>query len=238
VSAQATLEVLDVSAGYGETRVLEGVSLTVPSGTVVGLLGRNGTGKSTLLRVISGMLRPQGGEVLLLGESIIDLAPEDRARRGLCCIAEGRSIFPSLTVRENLIMWSLAGDEAEAIERAIDAFPTLGTRLKQRAGTLSGGEQQMLAVSRAYVQRAQLVLIDEVSLGLAPRVIEEFTEFLVNLAASGTTLLLVEQYVNRALRLADYVYVLGRGKIAFSGEASAITEDELAQVYLGATGSA
>jgi branched-chain amino acid transport system ATP-binding protein len=227
------LEVRDVSAGYGDTRILDDVSLQVPARTVVGLLGRNGTGKSTLLRVISGMLHPQSGSVLLNGEEITGLYPYERARRGMCCIAEGRSVFPSLTVRENLMMWSLSGKEHEAIERATDAFPVLGKRLKQRAGSLSGGEQQMLAVARAYVQQAQLVLIDEVSLGLAPRVIEEFTEFLVQLAQSGATLVLVEQYVNRALQLADYVYVLGRGTVAFHGASSSISEEELADVYLG-----
>jgi branched-chain amino acid transport system ATP-binding protein len=227
------LDVCRVSAGYGETRVLNDVSIRVSAGSVVALLGRNGTGKSTLLRVISGMLRPESGDVMLSTENITRLAPEARAHRGLCCIAEGRSIFPNLTVRENLIMWSMSGNENEAIDRSVEAFPILGRRLKQRAGSLSGGEQQMLAVSRAYVQKARLVLIDEVSLGLAPQIVGEFSEFLLRLAETGTTLLLVEQGVNRALALADYVYVLGRGEVAFAGPASLASEDQLAAIYLG-----
>lgn len=223
----------DVRAGYGDTQVLRGVTLAVPDGSVVALLGPNGAGKTTLLRLASGLLRPTEGRVLLDGEDVSLEAPHALMRRGVCHVPEGRGVFPSLTVRDNLLLQSAPGGEREAVERAVSAFPRLGERINQVAGTMSGGEQQMLALARTYVQSPRLVLLDEVSLGLAPKVVDEIFEFLGVLRAEGAALLLVEQYVNRALALADYVYLLNRGEVAFAGEPAEIDEKSLHEQYVG-----
>jgi branched-chain amino acid transport system ATP-binding protein len=190
------LELRGIEAGYGEHAVLRDVSLTVPAGTVVAVLGPNGAGKTTLLRVASGLLRPSAGTVRLAGEDIT------RARRGLCHIPEGRGIYPSLTVRENLLLHSRPGQEATALDRATSAFPVLGNKLRQPARLLSGGQQQMLSLVRAYLADPKVVIVDEASMGLAPVVVDQIFEFLGEIAASGTALLIVEQYVSRALALA------------------------------------
>jgi len=226
-------ELRGVEAGYGGTRVLRGVDLIVPRRSIVALLGPNGAGKTTLLRAASGLLRPTAGDVLLDGESVLGRLPHELCARGLCHVPEGRGIFPSLTVRENLVLQSRPGSERESIDRAVSAFPRLGERLTQVAGTLSGGEQQMLALARTYVQRPQLVLLDEVSMGLAPKIVDEIFEFLGVLAAQGSSLLLVEQYVTRALAAADYVYLLNRGRISFAGEVSELDADAIAAEYVG-----
>jgi branched-chain amino acid transport system ATP-binding protein len=161
------------------------------------------------------------------------LSFDERVRRGMCHITEGRSIFPSLTVADNLRLFAHARDPRAATERAVDAFPRLGQRLAQTAGTLSGGEQQMLALARAYVSNAPLVLLDEVSMGLAPIVIDAIFECLHALASQGTTLLLVEQYVTKALDLADQVYVLAKGRVSFAGEATELADSDLVNHYLG-----
>jgi branched-chain amino acid transport system ATP-binding protein len=231
-------ELQHVSAGYGDAIVLRDVSITVPDATVVALLGPNGAGKTTTLRVASGLLRPRSGTVVLDGDNLTRLGPYRRVRRGLCHIPEGRGIFPSLTVRENLILDVPRGKEREAIEKAIDTFPVLGTRQKQVAGTLSGGEQQMLALVRAYVSDPKVVLVDEASLGLAPLVVDSLFEFLGRLAAAGVALLVVEQYVSRALELASTVYLLNQGEIVYSGEASDLDEDTIFALYAGSTADA
>jgi branched-chain amino acid transport system ATP-binding protein len=227
------LELRNVRAGYGETTVLRDVSLTVPDGGVVALLGPNGAGKTTALRVISGLIRPTDGQVLLNGEDVRRRKPYERTRKdGLCHIPEGRGIYPSLTVADNITLHARKGDESAAMERAIDAFPILGGKLKQPAGQLSGGQQQMLSFVRAYVQRPSLVLVDEASMGLAPVMVDEIFAFLAKIAAEGTSLLIVEQYVRRALAIADYVYLLNKGSIVFSG-ASGEVGDDLYTHYLG-----
>ena len=228
-------ELQHVSAGYGDTTVLRDVSITVPDSTVVALLGPNGAGKTTTLRVASGLLRPREGAVVLDGHDLTRLGPYRRVARGLCHIPEGRGIFPSLTVRENLVLDVPRGKEREAIEKAIDTFPVLGTRQKQVAGTLSGGEQQMLALVRAYVSDPSVVLVDEASLGLAPLVVDSLFDFLGRLAAAGVALLVVEQYVSRALELASTVYLLNQGEIVYSGDASALDEDTIFSLYAGST---
>jgi branched-chain amino acid transport system ATP-binding protein len=161
-------------------------------------------------------------------------SPHRLVDKGLCLVPEGRGIFGSLTVRENLVLCSKRGAEKDAVERAVDAFPRLGERLNQVARTMSGGEQQMLALSRAYIQRPRFVLLDEVSMGLAPKIVDEIFEFLRRLAHEGTALLLVEQYVTRALEAADYVYLLNRGQVSFAGEPDQLDADELAAHYVGA----
>jgi branched-chain amino acid transport system ATP-binding protein len=232
------LELQNVTAGYGETTVLRDVSITVPDSAVVALLGPNGAGKTTTLRVVSGLLRPQEGAVALDGDNITRLGPYQRVRRGLCHIPEGRGIFPSLTVRENLILDSPKGKEAEAFERATETFPVLGTRQRQIAGTLSGGEQQMLALVRAYVSNPNVVLVDEASLGLAPLVVDNIFQFLEKLANEGVALLLVEQYVSRALALASDVYLLNQGSIVYSGPSSELDEDTIFAMYAGSEATA
>jgi branched-chain amino acid transport system ATP-binding protein len=231
------LELRGIEAGYGGHTVLREVCVTVPPGTVVAVLGPNGAGKTTLLRIASGLLRPTAGTVLLGGEDVTRTPPHARARRGLCHIPEGRGIYPTLTVRENLVLHSRRGEEDAALDRATSAFPVLGERLRQSAGQLSGGQQQMLSLVRAYLTSPRLVLVDEASMGLAPVVVDQIFGFLGQIAASGTALLIVEQYVNRALALADAIYVLSKGGVVFSGTPAEITDDLVAH-YLGTAAGA
>jgi branched-chain amino acid transport system ATP-binding protein len=222
-----------VTAGYGETVVIRDVTVVVPTASVVALIGPNGAGKTTLLRAASGLLRPRTGTIVVDGEDHTGDTSFQLAAAGLCHIPEGRGVFASLTVRENLVLHARAGAEDDGVERAVDAFPTLGNRLSQVAGTMSGGEQQMLAVARAYVCRPRIVLLDEVSMGLAPMVVDVIFESLVRLAAEGAALLLVEQYVTRALEMAGYVYVLNRGRVTFAGEPSELEGEDVFAEYLG-----
>jgi branched-chain amino acid transport system ATP-binding protein len=209
------------------------VHLAVPAGRVVALLGANGAGKTTLLRVASGLLPPRSGRLVVDGVDRTGAAAETLTDVGVCHVPEGRGVFPSLSVRENLRLFSRPGDEAAALDRAVDAFPRLGERLNQVAGTMSGGEQQMLALARAYLGQPRFVLLDEVSMGLAPRIVDEIFAFLGRLAAEGTALLLVEQYVTKALELADHVYTLARGQIAFAGEPAELAGEDVFASYLG-----
>jgi branched-chain amino acid transport system ATP-binding protein len=180
------LRLESVSAGYGATEVLRGVSLSVPTSSVVALLGANGAGKTTLLRVATGLLPLRSGRVVVDRKDMTGRSPHELVAAGVCHIPEGRGIFRSLTVKENLLLQALGGDDEEALERATAAFPLLAARMRQIAGTLSGGEQQMLALARAYVQRPRVVLLDEVSMGLAPRVVDEIFEFIARLGREGS----------------------------------------------------
>lgn len=229
----AGVELRNVHAGYAGSPVLRDVSIVVPSGSVVALLGPNGAGKTTLLNVASGVLAPDTGSVWLDGADVTAEQSHRRAGRGLCHVPEGRGIFPNLTVRQNIALHADQSHEDEAIAAAVDAFPSLGRRLGQRAGTLSGGEQQMLALSAARVRRPDVVLLDEVSTGLAPQIIDEIFAFLTSLAVAGASLLVVEQYVSRALALADYVYILRHGRVSFVGEPSELSDDEVFANYFG-----
>jgi len=227
------LEIENVTAGYGDTVVLRGVSLSVPDSKVVALLGPNGAGKTTLLRAASGLIKPMSGRVMLAGEDVTGRRPFTMARKGLCHLPEGRGIFPSLTVRDNLVLQSPKGNEGASIERAVAAFPALGGRMKQLAGSLSGGEQQMLALVRTFVADPKIVVVDEASLGLAPLVVDRIFETLQQIAAAGVSVLLVEQYVTRALELADSAYLLNRGEIVYSGAADELAGDEVFEQYFG-----
>ncbi|WP_033287664.1 ABC transporter ATP-binding protein [Amycolatopsis jejuensis] len=229
---RAALALAGVHAGYGRTEVLRGVSLTVPPGKIVGLLGANGVGKTTLLRVAAALVRPAAGEVSLGTADVTRLGAHQRARSGVCLIPEGRGIFRSLSVRDNLRMFLRSGAEAD-LGTAVDAFPVLGRRMHQRAGTLSGGEQQMLAVAKAFLCRPAVVLADELSLGLAPKVIEEIYAALRLLNDQGVGLLVVEQYVQRIVELADSLAVLSKGQVAWSGPAGELDEQALLDSYLG-----
>jgi branched-chain amino acid transport system ATP-binding protein len=232
-TAAGALELDGITAGYGRTTVLRDVSISVPSGSIVALLGPNGAGKTTLLRVATGLLAPTEGRVLIRGDEMTRRRPYQRARAGLCLIPEGRGIFPNLSVRENLRLQVPTWGNGNGYDPALDAFPLLRDRLGQKAGSLSGGQQQMLALSRCFLADPKIVLLDEVSMGLAPRVIDEIFEALEKLSRKGTSLLLVEQYVNRALSAADRIYLLGRGTVTFSGTPSEIDEDELMRRYVG-----
>jgi branched-chain amino acid transport system ATP-binding protein len=226
------LELRGITAGYGAHTVLRDVSLVVPDNSVVALLGPNGAGKTTLLRVASGLLRPSAGRLLLDGTDVTGWPPHRLAQAGVCHVPEGRGIFPSLSVRDNIRLQ--ADDVEDPVPAARAAFPVLGGRLGQRAGTMSGGEQQMLALTRSYTSGATTVLLDEVSMGLAPKVIDEIFAYLHKLAAAGAALLLVEQYVARALELADFVYVLEKGRVCFVGEPHELGEEQILASYLGA----
>lgn len=228
------LEIEGLTAGYGGIAALRGIDLVVPSGRAVALLGPNGAGKTTLLSTISGLVAARSGHIRADGTDITSSAMSRRAEMGICHVTEGRAVFPSLTVADNLRLFAPPGDEDPALERAIDAFPKLGQRLSQIAGTMSGGEQQMLALARAYTRRSPLVLLDEVSMGLAPIIVDGIFEFLRRLADEGTTLLVVEQYITRALELADFFYIVNRGRVALAGEPTEVVADEIAEHYLGA----
>lgn len=223
----------EVSSGYAGTTVLRAVSLTVPRGVVVALLGPNGAGKTTLLKTASGLIQPTGGRIEIDGKDVTRLPAHRRAALGLCHIPEGRGIFRRLTVRENLLMQAAHGNEADAVQRATGAFPVLGKRLHQTAGTLSGGQQQMLAMARAYVRSPELILVDEASLGLAPIVVDEIFQFLEDVTAQGAALLLVDQFVVRALRIASWAYVLHRGELTFAGEPAKLLEGDVFERYIG-----
>jgi len=227
------LEIVNVVAGYGEVTVLRGVSLIVPDSSVVAVLGPNGAGKTTMLRTVSGMVRPTKGAILLDGEDITSMPTQERVKKGICHIPEGRGVFPSFTVKENLLMFAPKGREKQSLERAADTFPILGERMGQVAGSLSGGEQQMLAIVRAYLTDPKVVLVDEASMGLAPLVVESIFGFLRKIASEGTSLLVVEQYVSRALDLADSVYLFSQGEVAHSGPASEMESEVIFEQYLG-----
>ncbi|MCU1366183.1 MAG: branched-chain amino acid transporter ATPase [Ilumatobacteraceae bacterium] len=227
------LELRDVTAGYSGTTVLRNIDLAIPVGVVTALLGPNGAGKSTLLKTVSGLIRPTSGSVHLDGVDVSKFAPFQRAALGLCHIPEGRGVFRSLTVRENLRLQAQPGTEAEATERCIAAFPILGERIGQIAGTLSGGQQQMLAMCRAYARSPRLVLVDEASLGLAPIVVDEIFTFLATITAEGSSLLIVDQFVSRALAMASTAYLLARGEIAFAGTSAELRDGDMFQRYLG-----
>jgi branched-chain amino acid transport system ATP-binding protein len=227
------IELIDVRAGYGRIEVLHGVSFSVPTGCVFALLGPNGGGKSTTLQVISGK-RPTAGCVHIAGTHLNGARPDALARAGVSRIPEGRGIFPNLTVEDNLRMWTYAAglSAREVQKRAFARFPRLGERRGQRAGTLSGGEQQMLAMSRALVAEPAVLLLDEISMGLAPIIVAELYELVRSLAEEGITILLVEQFANTALKVSDFAAVMSSGRITAVGQPQDI-EEHVSAAYLG-----
>jgi len=235
IEASNALELRSVSAGYGASAVLHDISITVPRSSVVALLGPNGAGKTTTLRVAAGLLRPGRGTVLIGGREAGRSAPYRRARQGVCLIPEGRGIFRSLTVRENLELLIPPWRKDKSIDPAVEAFPILGQRLGQAAGLLSGGQQLQLALARAFLAAPDVVLLDEVSMGLAPVIVDQIFESLKLLASTGVALVLVEQYVSRALEMADTAYLMARGAIAWSGPAATLDTDAITRAYLGHT---
>ncbi|MGH2579052.1 MAG: ABC transporter ATP-binding protein [Actinomycetota bacterium] len=231
------LELRGVSGGYGRHTVLRDVNLVVPDKSVVALLGANGAGKTTLLRIASGMLPARSGQIVLDGVDVTRWPAYRLARSGVCHVPEGRGIFRALSVRDNLRLQAPRSVDLRAIPTATAAFPRLGERLDQQAGTLSGGEQRMLALAHPQLANSRMILLDEVSIGLAPKVVDMLFEHLQNLAAGGASLLLVEQYVGRALKLADYAYILRKGRIIFAGEPGQLTSERVLVSYLGETAS-
>ena len=232
------LRLRGVEARYGRFVALQNVSLIVPEGSVVALLGPNGAGKSTMLRTISGMLSPTEGQITFDGARIDGLPDYKIARMGLGHIPEGRGIFPGLSVRENLMMAGYGVNGDGSLGRVFELFPVLEDRKSQTAGTLSGGEQQMLSLARAIVTRPRLLMLDELSLGLAPRLVAQLMNDVRAIRETGTTILLVEQYVRHALRLADIVVILHKGKVRFIGEPGELEHDEtLVESYLGTSGA-
>ena len=227
------LEAIDIHAAYGRIEVLRGVNLRVPKGAVVALLGPNGAGKSTFLKVVSGQMPKTGGDIHLAGVSVNNAKPEELAQLGLTTIPEGRSVFPNLTVEENLKLMSYAGvPAATVLDTAYSYFPRLHERRLQYAGTMSGGEQQMLALARALTSDPALLLLDELSMGLAPLIVEELYETVGRIAQSGVSILVVEQFARTALRIADYAAVMAGGRIVATGEPDEIL-DIVTDVVMG-----
>ena len=234
----AMLEIKDLHVYYGAIHAIKGISLTVNEGEIVTLIGANGAGKSTTLRTISGLLTPRGGSVSFLGKDISGAPAQDIVRAGISQVPEGRRIFANMTVMENLELGAYIRSDKEGIARDYEIvfgrFPRLRERREQAAGTLSGGEQQMLAMGRALMSRPKLLLLDEPSMGLAPLLIREIFHIIVDINKAGTTVLLVEQNANMALSIASRAYVLETGRITLSGDAGELAQSEaVRRAYLG-----
>jgi branched-chain amino acid transport system ATP-binding protein len=227
------LELRQVHAAYERVEVLRGVDLVLPPAQVFALLGPNGAGKSTILRVASGRLPPSSGQVVVDGADVTGRAPEKISRLGVCSVPEGRGIFPNLTVEENLRMWTYAGGKRADIEETVYArFPQLSSRRRQLAGSLSGGEQQMVAISRALTTKPKLLLLDEISMGLAPLVVASLYEVVMQFAAEGLAILLVEQFAHMALQVADRAAVLAQGRVEMEGNPDEVAS-AVADLYMG-----
>jgi branched-chain amino acid transport system ATP-binding protein len=237
--AEALLTVSNVETYYGPIMALRGVSFAVPAGAIVTILGANGAGKTTILKTVSGVMDPQKGTITLEGRQIQGLDPDRVARLGLSHVPEGREVFPFLTVRENLRMGAYTRRDADGVARDLEMvaeyFPVLAARAEQRAGSLSGGEQQMLAIARALMARPKVMLLDEPSLGLAPKLVKDIFEIIQRINRErGVTVLLVEQNANIALHTADYGYVLELGRIVMEDNCDRLLEkDDIREFYLG-----
>jgi len=236
------LEVNNLTAAYGQVSVLHGVSLKVEKGQLVTLIGSNGAGKTTTMRAISGMISPTGGDILLNGKSIAGMASHQISKLGVAHSPEGRRVFPTQSVKDNLLLGAFSrltfgrdrGDVEGDLENALDLFPRLRERKDQLAGTLSGGEQQMLAMARALMLKPEVLLLDEPSMGLAPILVEEVFHIIRRLKQEGITMLLVEQFAAAALGVADYGYVMENGRIAVEGPAAQLQNDpKVKAAYLG-----
>lgn len=230
------LEIKNLSVHFGGIKAVDGISMDIPEGKIITLIGANGAGKSTILRSVSGIVKPQGGEILFGGESLIGKTPDAIVNRGITLVPEGRRVFPNLTVLENLKIGAyLRKDKLDSdIEYIYSLFPRLKERYWQLAGTLSGGEQQMLAVGRALMSKPRLIMMDEPSLGLAPLVVKDIFEIIKTINKSGITVLLNEQNANMALKIADLGYVIETGRITLTGTGTELLSNELVkEAYLG-----
>jgi len=227
------LEVKKLAAGYGRTQILWDIDLTIGENEIVALVGPNGSGKTTLLRAITGMIQVKSGEVNFLGENIKGRSIEEIVSRGIAHVPEGRRLFPGLTVRENLELGAWRTRDTN-VDRVVDLFPRLGERLNQVAGSMSGGEQQMCAIARGLMSQPHLIVIDELSLGLAPVVVDEIIQRLHGIAESGTSILMVDQDVDAALTISTHAYVLEAGQVVLAGKAADLLADPRVQEsYLG-----
>jgi branched-chain amino acid transport system ATP-binding protein len=228
------LDIDDLDAGYGDFQALFGIGMHVEEAETVSMIGANGAGKSTLLNAIAGMLEPMAGEIRYAGESLAGVAANRRVADGISLVPEGRRIFPSLTVEENLLVGAHIGRKGPwSKRRVMEAFPMLGRLATRSAARLSGGEQQTLAIGRALMSNPRLLLLDEVSLGLAPVVVKQVYEAVPIIKDHGTTILVVEQDVNQALRVADRVYCLLEGRISLAGPPSSLARDDITRAYFG-----
>jgi len=232
------LTVRELESGYGEMQVLWGVNLDVREKSITTVLGPNGAGKSTTLKTIFGILKPWSGTVEYIGENVTNMPPHKKVELGITLVPEGRHLFPNMTVEDNLIMGAYLKRAEDRLEDSLDLvytlFPRLKEREKQKTGTLSGGEQQMLAIARALMTSPNLILMDEPSQGLAPKLVKEVFETVLKLKEEGLTILLVEQNVFASLEISDYAYVLHEGKIAFGGSVDEVREsEEIKKAYLG-----
>ncbi|MDO5677878.1 MAG: ABC transporter ATP-binding protein [Propionibacteriaceae bacterium] len=230
------LEVKDLNVHFGVIHAIKGISFNINEGEIVTLIGANGAGKSTTLRSISGLKKPTSGTITLEGTDITGTSPQNRVARGLSQVPEGRRVFPEMTVQENLDLGAFLrkGSNHAEEDAVFDRFPILAERRKQLAGTLSGGEQQMLAMGRALMAKPKVLLLDEPSMGLAPLLVQEIFDIIVAINAAGTTVLLVEQNAHMALQIAHRAYVLETGSIVLSGEAKELAQaDEVKRAYLG-----
>ena len=237
-SGEPMLQVDDIALYYGNIAAVKGLSLRVHKGEIVTLIGSNGAGKSTTLRTISGLIKPRAGSISFLGERLNGVQGHEIVKRGICQSPEGRRIFPRMTVSENLDLGAFLRNDKEGIAadraRVLDLFPRLADRISQKAGTMSGGEQQMLAVARALMGSPQLLLLDEPSMGLAPVLVDLIFDTIETIREQGTTVLVVEQNALAALRIADYAYVLESGTLKLEGPAAPMAEDdEIVRAYLG-----
>jgi branched-chain amino acid transport system ATP-binding protein len=234
----AMLEVKNIQVAYGKIIAVKDISVTVNEGEIVTLIGSNGAGKSTTLRTISGLIKPKSGEITFNGKRIDGVPGHEIVGMGICHSPEGRRIFPRMTVKENLELGAFLRNDKTAVnadmERVLDLFPRLKERIKQTAGTMSGGEQQMLAVSRALMGDPKLLLLDEPSMGLAPVLVELIFDTIVKIRKQGITILLIEQNATAALEVADRAYVLESGKVKMSGSAAELrSDDKVTKAYLG-----
>ncbi|GHU70321.1 ABC transporter ATP-binding protein [Clostridia bacterium] len=232
------LEIRDLRVSYGGIKALKGISLTVDEGRIVTLIGANGAGKSTTLRAISGLLKPDAGQIVYDGDNIVGLPTKEIVRRGIVMVPEGRRVFPDMTVRENLLIGAYLRTNKPEIDRdlkyVMELFPRLAERTWQSAGTLSGGEQQMLAVGRALMAKPKLLIMDEPSLGLAPLIVKDIFSIIRRVNQDGITVLLIEQNANASLRVADYGYVLETGSIVLEGKGRELLENpKVQEAYLG-----
>lgn len=237
MSAERALEISNLSVSYGGIAAVKGLSLAVDKGEIVTLIGANGAGKTSTLKAIVGLL-PYGGSVRVFGEDVKAVPAHRLVERGVALVPEGRAIFPGMSVHENLLLGAFTDrnpeHQAERLKRAIELFPRLGERLEQDAGTLSGGEQQMLAIARALMSGPKLLLLDEPSLGLAPKLVQQIFASIIDIAASGITILLVEQNTRLALETARRAYVLVTGEVALEGTAQDLREDpRIRAAYFG-----
>jgi branched-chain amino acid transport system ATP-binding protein len=231
------LEIQNINVFYGAIQALDGVSVSVQPGEIVAIIGSNGAGKSTLLRTISGLLRPRSGSITFNGDDLTKMPPHEIVRKGIAHSPEGRRIFTNMSVHENLLLGAFIRKDHEIqsdIDKVIKRFPRLGERIKQNSGTMSGGEQQMLAIGRALMTRPEILLLDEPSLGLAPNLVTEIFNIVLDLNKEGKTILIVEQNANRALEIAHRAYVLETGKVVLQDTGKALLSNpRVKEAYLG-----